>query len=103
MVEFEPRMDGLPSGSAISDAIDVVAGLTEQAEQMAGDGDNERAMSQALGATFGYMVAYLHHLTIDRREPRDALAKAAAGLPELGTAELDFLRAAFRMLAPRAM
>jgi hypothetical protein len=103
MADFERWMDGLPSGSATSNAIDVVAGLTEQAERIAGNGESELAMSRALGATFAYMVAYLHHLTVDRREPRDALAKAAAGLPELGTAELDFLHAAFRTLVPRTM
>ena len=92
----------LPTGSAMSDAIDVVARLTEQAERMAGNGENELAMSKALGATFGYMVAYIHRLTIDRREPHDALAKAAMGIPELETAELDFLRAVSRGLAPHA-
>lgn len=84
----------------LSDAIDVVARLAEQAGRMASNGANELAMSEALGATFGYLVAYFHYLTIDHDESHDALAKAAAGLPELGTAELDFLRAVSQKLGP---
>ena len=91
-VEFERWIGDLPTGSAMSDAIDVVARLTEQAERMAGNGENELAMAETLSATFGYLVAYFHHLTIDQRQPHEALAKAAAGLLELGAAELDFLR-----------
>jgi hypothetical protein len=87
--EFERWIVNLPTGSALGNAIDVVAQLTEQAERMAGKGENELAMSEALGATFGYMVAYLHHLTIDGRGARDALAQAAAGIPEIETVELD--------------
>lgn len=81
----------LPTGRAVSDAIDIVARLTEEAERLAGQGEKELAMSEALGAVFGYMVAYFHHLTLECREPRDALAKAAAGIPELDAAELVFL------------
>lgn len=90
-VEFERWIGTLPTGAALSNAIDVVARLTEQAERMAGKGANELAMSQALGATFGYMVAYFHHLAIDRREPPEALAKAADGIPDLETSDLDCL------------
>ena len=92
-VEFEPRLNDLPTGSAMSDAIDVLASLAEHAERMAGNGDNEFAMAKALSASFAYMVAYFHHLAMDHREPHDALTKAAAGVPELEAAELDFLRA----------
>lgn len=101
--EFERWIGNLPTGNAMSDAIDVVAGLTEQAERMAGNGENQLAMSEAFSATFGYMVAYFHHVTIDHREPLDALAKAAAGMPELETAELDFLHAVSRGVAPYTM
>jgi hypothetical protein len=99
--EFEHWIGDLPNGSAMSDAIDVVARLTEQAERMAANGENELAMAETLSATFGYLVAYFHHLTIDQRQPHEALAKAAAGIPELETAELDFLHAVSRGL--RAM
>jgi hypothetical protein len=44
------------------------------------------------------MVAYLHHLAIGHREPHEALSKAAAGIPELETAELDFLHTVSRSL-----
>jgi septal ring factor EnvC (AmiA/AmiB activator) len=91
--EFERCPGDLPTGSAMSDAIDVLARLVDQAERMAGNGKNELAMSEALSASFAYMVAYFHHLAIAHREPHDALSKAAAGIPELETAELDFLRA----------
>lgn len=90
-VEFEHWIGALPTGTALNDAIDVVARLTEQAERMAGKGANELAMSQALGATFAYMVAYFHHLAIDRREPPEALAKAAEGIPDLEDSDLDCL------------
>ena len=96
--EFERWMGDLPTGSAIGNAIDVVARLAEQAERIAGNGENELAMSEALSATFAYMVAYFHHLAIDQREPHDALSKAAAGIPELQTAELDFLHTVSRSL-----
>lgn len=98
--EFERWLgELLPTGSAMNDAIDVVARLTEQAERMAGCGENELAMSQTLSAAFGYMVAYFHYLTVERFEPHEAFAKAAAGIPELEAAELDFLRIVSRALA----
>ena len=96
--EFEHCIGDLPTGSAMSDAIDAVARLAEQAERMVGKGENELAMSEALSATFTYMVAYLHHLAIGHREPHEALSKAAAGIPELETAELDFLHTVSRSL-----
>lgn len=101
--EFGGWIGGLPTGSALSDAIDVVARLTEQAEQTAGKGDNEVAMSKALGAAFGYMVAYCHHLTIEHRTPYDALAEAAAGVPELESDDLDFLQTVSSGLALHTM
>lgn len=84
----------------LSKAIDVVASLTEHAGKLARRGANELAMSEALAATFGYMVAYLHHVTIDHDEPQVALAKAAAGTIELTTAQLDFIRAVSSKLGP---
>jgi hypothetical protein len=75
-------------------AIDVVAWLSEQAESLAPRGASEAAMSEALGAAFGYMVAYFHHAAIDGNIPHDALAKAVAGPIELTVAQRDFLRAA---------
>ena len=101
--ELEDWLDSLPTGSKLSNAIDVVARLTEQAERMAGKGDNAVAMSVALGAAFGYMVAYCRHLTLECRTPHDALAKAAAGVPELKPDELDLLRAASRGVALSTM
>ncbi len=100
--DFSHCIGNWPTSSALNDAIDVVARLTEQADRMAGKGENELAMSQALGATFGYMVAYCHHLTVDRRLPGDALAQAAAGMPELESDDLDFLHTASRGLPPHS-
>lgn len=76
----------------LSQAIDVVAWLAEEAHKVAGKGAKELAMSQVLGATFEYMVEYLRHVSIDHDEPHDALVKAAAGPTEPTTAQLDFLR-----------
>lgn len=89
-----PRVSQLSCGISdeLSNAIDVVGRLTEQAGRMAGKGANELAMSEALSATFGYMVAFFHHLAIDHDEPHHALAKAAAGATVLTTAQLDLLR-----------
>ena len=53
-------------------------------------------MSKALDAAFGYMVQYMHHVRIDRDEPRDALVKAAAGTNELTSDQLAFLRSVAR-------
>lgn len=85
----------------LNNAIDVIACLTEQAERMAGKGANELAMSATLSAAFHYLVSYCHYLATERNAPDTALAKAAAGLPELGTAEMDFLRAISGMHRPQ--
>lgn len=86
----------------LHDSIDVVAQLAEQAARIAGSGANERALSEVLDAAFTYMVAYSHYLTIDPDHPKIALLKAAAGLPELGPSEVEFLRAQSRtLLGPR--
>jgi hypothetical protein len=85
-------MPGIYDPQELSRAIDVVARLTELSGRMAGKGADELAMSQAFDATFAYMVAYLHHLAIDKDAPNEALAKAAAGPVELGTAQVNALR-----------
>lgn len=96
------RESRLSCGSReLSTAIDVVARLTEHAGRIAGNGARELAMSEALSATFGYMVAFLHHLTIDQDEPHGALAKAATGAAELTAAQLEALRRLSRTLGPR--
>lgn len=81
----------------MSDAIDVVAWLAEQAWKIAGQGAREHAMSEALNAAFGYMVQYVHHVSIDGDDPHDALAKAAVGTNELTSTQLAVLRSVARV------
>lgn len=76
----------------VSDAINVIAWMAEQAGKIACTGTRELAMSRALDAAFGYMVQYLHHVRIDGDESRNALVKAAAGTNELTSEQLAFLR-----------
>ncbi len=77
----------------LSNAIDVVGLLTEQAWRNSKKGACELAMFEAFNATFAYMVEYLDHLTIDQLDPSDALAKAATTAKELTREEREFLRA----------
>lgn len=81
-----------PAAQQLHDAIDVVSQLAEQADHIAGNGPSQDLLSTTLAATFRYMVAYSHHLTVSPDQPKDALEQAAAGLPELGQSELNFLR-----------
>jgi hypothetical protein len=74
-------------------AIDTVAALAGQASRIADRGANERLMFKAFDATFAYMVQFLHHLTMDRDNAHDALAKAAALSTELTTYDMDTVRA----------
>lgn len=97
---------GLRAASAaqrLSEAIDVVSWMAEQTHRLARS-EKEFAMGETLAATFEYMVDYLHHVSIGRCEPWDALARAAAGPTELTPGQLDFLRHAARkrgkLLAP---
>lgn len=80
----------------LSDAIDVVASLAEQAWGIADKGPREISMFEAFEATFAHMVEYLHHLTIGQDKPCDALAKAATVSTELTSRDVDFLRAVSR-------
>lgn len=88
----DPQAGYAGAPQQVSDAINVVAWMAEQAGRIAGSGPRELAMSRALDAAFGYMVQYMHHVRIDRDEPRDALVKAAAGTNELTSDQLAFLR-----------
>jgi hypothetical protein len=85
----------------LNEAIDVVAQLTEAAEQMAGKGAKEMAMAEAFSATFGYMAAFIHHLAVDRNAPGDALERAASGANDLAPAEMDALRLLARKFGSR--
>lgn len=93
----KPGMAGLSKSAAqrLTEAIDVVAWMAEQTQQLAG-GEKELAMAETLAAAFEYMVEYLHHASIGRCEPWDALVKAAAGPTDLTPAQVDFLRLAAR-------
>lgn len=88
----DPQAGYAGAPQQVSDAINVVAWLAEHAGRIAGTGPRELAMSKALDAAFGYMVQYLHHVRIDRDEPRDALVKAASSTNELTSEQLAFLR-----------
>jgi hypothetical protein len=86
-----------------SKAIDIVAWLAEQAGRVAERGSSENAMSEALSAAFGHMVAYFHCVAIDGELPHEALAKAVAGPMELTPAQRDFMSAASRTAGAAAV
>jgi hypothetical protein len=90
--EGEPAAPSQIAGVCLSEAIDVVASLAEEAWKIAGAGSRELAMSEVLSDAFAYMVAYAHHVGIDRDSPGHALLKAAGATPELTPAQVNALR-----------
>lgn len=95
--EVTSACEPLGAPRQVNEAIGVVAWLAERAWRVAGRGERELAMSEALQAAFEYMVQYMHHVSIDADDPHEALVKAAACNTELTSTQLAVLRSVARV------